>query len=137
MKANLKGLIAAPFTPMKPNGAVNLAAIDGLAESLVANGVAGAFICGTTGESMSLTVAERKAAAERWVAASAGRLAIISHIGHLCLADAKDLAAHAEAAGVFGIACTSPCYYKPAAVEDLVNLSAEVAAAAPNTAWYD
>jgi len=45
----LKGLIAAPFTPMKEDGSLNLSIIPEYYQMLVANGVAGAFICGSTG----------------------------------------------------------------------------------------
>ncbi len=64
----LQGLIAAPFTPMHPDGTVNLAAIERQAAHLVATGVRGAFVCGTTGEGLSLSGAERREVAARWVA---------------------------------------------------------------------
>lgn len=38
------------------------------AERLVREGVTGVFCCGTSGESMSLTLGERKAALEAWLA---------------------------------------------------------------------
>lgn len=72
-KQKLEGLIAAPFTPMTADGALNLAAVEPYADLLAASGVKGVFICGTTGESASLTTDERRAVAEAWVAAAAGR----------------------------------------------------------------
>jgi len=136
MSLDLKGLFAAPYTPMDPSGAVNFETVGRLAKDLKANGVNGAFINGTTGESMSLTVYERKQLAEQWIAAAGADWPVIVHIGHLCLLDAKALAAHAAETGAFGIAATSPCYYKPQSVGDLVDLCAEIAAEAPKTPFY-
>ena len=61
---HLKGLIAAPFTPMHKDGSLNTALIPRYYEMLKANGVTGAFICGSTGEGVSMTMQEKKAAAE-------------------------------------------------------------------------
>jgi hypothetical protein len=63
-----RGLVAAPFTPFQPDGSLHLEAIAPYARHLREVGVVGAFICGTTGEGASLTAAERRLVAERWVA---------------------------------------------------------------------
>lgn len=130
------GLIAAPFTPMKANGSLNLEAVKPYADLLVKQGIVGAFICGTTGEGFSMTLAERKAVAEAWVAASAGRLKIIVHVGHNCQADAAELAAHAQKCGAYAVASIAPNFYKPSCVEDLVDFFAPVAAASPELPFY-
>lgn len=132
----IKGLIAAPFTPMTDGGAVNLAAIRQYADSLARQGVVGAFICGTTGEGMSMTIAERKAVAEEWVKASEGGLKIIVHVGHNCGADAAELAAHAASIGAYAIASIAPNFYKPCCAEDLVSFFEPIAAAAPGLPFY-
>jgi len=131
-----KGLIAAPFTPMKADGSLNLPAIKPYADMLIAQGIVGAFICGTTGEGFSMTLAERKAVAEEWVKASAERLKIIIHVGHNCQADAAELAAHAQKCGVWAVASIAPNFYKPGCVEDLVDFFVPVAAAAPKLPFY-
>ena len=132
----LKGLIAAPFTPMKKDGSLNLEAVAPYADKLVAQGIEGAFICGTTGEGFSMTLAERKQVAEAWVKAAAGRLKVIVHVGHNCQADAAELAAHAQRCGAYAIASIAPNFYKPGTVEDLVAFFAPVAAAAPKLPFY-
>ena len=63
---HLKGLIAAPFTPMKPNGDLNLDLIPGYYAMLKANKVNGAFICGSTGEGVSMTAKEKLAVISAW-----------------------------------------------------------------------
>ena len=56
---HIAGLIAAPFTPLQPDGTLHLALIPSYARMLYQNGVAGAFICGSTGEGVSLTTTEK------------------------------------------------------------------------------
>ncbi|HCU45970.1 MAG TPA: dihydrodipicolinate synthetase, partial [Sphingobacterium sp.] len=51
----IEGLIAAPFTPFNENGTLNLAQIPNYYQSLKNNNVKGGFICGSTGEGVSLT----------------------------------------------------------------------------------
>ncbi len=136
MAEHLKGLIAAPFTPMHPDGSVVLDAIAGYPQLLAANGCAGGFVNGTTGESLSLTVAERQQIAERWVAAAPKSFRVIVHVGHPCLADCKTLAAHAQEIGARAIGMMAPSFFKPATTADLVASCAEVAAAAPALPFY-
>lgn len=56
----LKGMIAATFTPMHEDGSLHLEMIERYADYIAAIGISGVFVCGTTGESLSLTVNERK-----------------------------------------------------------------------------
>lgn len=130
------GLIAAPFTPMRADGALNLEAIDGYARWLHANGTVGAFICGTTGEGMSLTLEERFQLAAKWTAVAPKGLRIIVHAGSNALADSRALAAHAAKVGAGGIACMAPFFFKVAGVPALVDWCAEVASAAPQLPFY-
>src|SRR5690242_8217785 len=95
----LGGLIAAPHTPFDAQGALCLSTIEKQAELLAASGVKGAFICGTTGEGLSLTTDERMQVAQRWVEASRGALKVIVHVGHNCQRDAIALAEHADRVG--------------------------------------
>lgn len=55
-----------------------------------------AAACGTTGESYTLTVAERKAQLEAWIATAGDDITVIAHVGCESLADTKELAAHAQ-----------------------------------------
>lgn len=131
-----KGLVAAPFTPFKKTGAVDFAVIERLAASLEANRVSGAFVCGTTGEGVSMTTAERMKVAERWQASAGKKLRVIVHVGHTSLGDSRALAAHAQKIGAAAIGCMAPFCFKPTKAEDLVAFCAEVAAAAPDLPFY-
>ena len=135
-KPHVTGLVAAPHTPMHPDASVNLDIIERQAELLLANGVAGVFVCGTTGEGMSLTLQERMDIAQRWQAVAGDRLRVIVHVGHLCLPDSQALAEHAQNIGAFAIGTIAPCFFRPDTVEDLVQYCAEVASAAPELPAY-
>jgi N-acetylneuraminate lyase len=134
---HLTGLIAAPHTPMNEDFSLNLPVVPRQVEILISNGVKGAFICGSTGESHSLTVAERMQVAEAWKRAIGSKsLKLIVHAGHNCLEDARTLAAHAQSIRADAVAITSPSYFKPAAVEDLVDFCTPIAAAARELPFY-
>ena len=132
----LKGLIAAPFTAFQDNGNINLPVVDRQVESLVSNKVSGVFVCGTTGEGLSLTIGERQQLAERWRSAAGSRLRVIIHVGHTSLDECRTLAKHAQEIGADAISCQAPCFFKPGSVSDLVEFSVLVASAAPDVPFY-
>ena len=69
------------------------------ADKPIAEGAYGVFVCGSTGECTSMTVAERKSVLEAWVKAVAGRILVIAHVGGTCQADCIELARHATELG--------------------------------------
>jgi N-acetylneuraminate lyase len=130
-------LIAATHSPFDAAGALMLSAVPRQAAHLAAAGIDGVFIGGTTGESLSLTVAERMALADAWLApAREHGLQLMVHVGSSTVADAATLAAHADRLGVDAISAMAPSYFKPATVADLAASLAEIAAAAPGTPFY-
>lgn len=136
MGLNLRGLIVAALTPMRADGEVDLGRIERQAGFMAADGVVGAYVCGTTGEGVSLTVAERQAVAKRWCEVAGRDFPVIVHVGHTCLAEAKALAGHAQSVGAAGVAAVAPFYYKPKSAEDVVACCAPIAAAAPALPFY-
>lgn len=136
MPNRLNGLVAAPFTAFHPDGALHLERIDQQAEHLISNGVTGAFVCGTTGEGLSMTVPERRQVAQRWVEVVGGRLKVIVHVGHTALSAARELTAHAQQIGADAVSAMSPCFFKPASADDLTEFCRQVAGAAPRLAFY-
>ena len=136
MGEHITGLVAAPHTPMHADGSLRTERIDELAGLLARNGVAGAFVCGSTGEGLSLRLDERLAVAERWVAAGSD-LRVIIHVGATSLADAKVLADHARRIGAWAVGAAAPTYFRPCDLEALADFCAEVAdAAAPLPFYY-
>lgn len=133
---HVHGLIAAPLTGYHPDGSVNLAVVHRYAEMLHADGVTGAFVNGSTGEGLSLTIKERCALAERWVAAAPDGFKIIIHVGHTCQAESRAMAAHAMDIDAHAIAEIGPVFFRPATVEALADYCAVTAASAPGLPYY-
>lgn len=135
---HLVGLIAAPFTPMETDGSLNLSAIPAYYKFLKNNGVTGAFICGSTGEGVSLTTDEKKLVAEAWAACTNqdADFNVMTLVGGTCLADCKILAKHAQEIGLFGVSFTAPFYFKPPTVQALAEMCAEIAAEVPGMPFY-
>ena len=137
MKLQLTGLVAATHTPFKADGSLNLAVIPKQAEHLLRTGVDSVFVGGTTGESSSLTVEERRQLAQRWMEVVAGAgMKVVVHVGSNCVADSKALAAQAGELGVTAIATLAPSYFKPRTLGLLIDCCAEIAGAAPRTPFY-
>lgn len=132
----LSGLIPAVFTPFDKTGAIDFSKIRPYADKLVADGVYGVFVCGSTGECTSMTVAERKSLLEAWVAAVAGRILVIAHVGGTCQTDCIELARHAAAQGVDAVGAVAPFYLKPGSVEELVAFYKPIAAACAPLPFY-
>jgi N-acetylneuraminate lyase len=132
----LTGLIAATFTPMQSDGTLHLAQVPAIVEHLIADGVAGLYVCGSTGEGPSLTVSERKATLEAYLAAVHGRLPVVAQVGHDSLAEARELARHAALAGVSAVSAVPPHYFKPNQTRVVADCIAEIASAAPGLPFY-
>jgi N-acetylneuraminate lyase len=133
----LHGLVAATHTPFHGDGSLNLSAVEVQAAHLSKNGVTTVFIGGTTGESSSLTLDERLALAQRWLEVTRNTpVKVVVHVGSNCLADARTLAAQAQALGAVSISALAPSYFKPKSVDALIACCAEVAAGAPELPFY-
>uniref|UniRef100_A0A3Q3KT42 N-acetylneuraminate lyase n=1 Tax=Mastacembelus armatus TaxID=205130 RepID=A0A3Q3KT42_9TELE len=108
--------------------------IDYLAEK---QGISSIFVNGTTGESMSLNVAERKILAEEWCEKAKGKMdQVIVHVGCMCLKDSQELARHAAQTGADGIAVIAPSFFKPNSAEALRTFLHEVSSVAPTLPFY-
>ncbi|TWU39635.1 dihydrodipicolinate synthase family protein [Novipirellula artificiosorum] len=132
----LSGLIAATYTPLNDGGDVNLSAIPQMVDYLLSQGVSGLYVCGSTGEGMSLTSDERRAVASAYVEATAKHIPVIVQVGHNSVHEACQLAEHAQAIGADVISATCPSYFKVADVAMLVETMAEVAGGAPDLPFY-
>jgi N-acetylneuraminate lyase len=121
---------------MKADSSVNLHLIPRQASALAEDGVKGAFICGTTGEGLSLSTEERRQVAERWIAAAPKSLRVIVHVGHPSVAVSRELAAHAERRKAFAFAAIGPTFFRASNLEQLVEFCAQIAAGAPTLPFY-
>lgn len=133
----ISGLVAAPFTPMHPDGEINTDLIPEYHSLLTTSGVKGAFINGSTGEGVSTTLREKLMVAEAWAGANnAGELKVINHLGGTCYKDCIELARASEKMGLHAVALTSPSYFKPASVKMLAEYFIRVAESVPEMPVY-
>lgn len=109
----LEGMVAATFTPMDARGDINLSVIDKYADLMAESGMAGVFICGTTGESHSLTTDERKVILAQWIKSARKRFKVIAHVGSNCQLEAMELARHAQEVEADAFAAMAPCFLNP------------------------
>lgn len=135
----LKGLIAATYTPFTDSGELNLHQIPAMVEHLVRRQVDGFYVCGSTGEGVSMTSDERRATAEAYVSAAesvAKSLPVVVQVGHNSLKEATELAKHAASIGATAFSANAPSYFKVTDVETLVDCMAQVASGAPDLPFY-
>src|SRR6185503_11088253 len=136
-KYPLHGLVTAVHTPFRSDGSLNLSVVEAQAAHLIKNQIGLAFIGGTTGESHSLSLEERRALAERWGEVARGTdLRLVVHVGSNCIADARVLAAQAQKIGAVAISALAPSYFKPRSLETLIACCTEIAGAALDTPFY-
>jgi N-acetylneuraminate lyase len=135
---HLKGLIAAPFTPMHKDSTLNLSLIPAYYQLLKANDINGAFICGSTGEGVSMTAKEKMAVAEAWADCSKNDpdFKVMTLLGGTSITDCKELAKHAESIGLYGVSFTAPFYFEPVDVSMLAKVCIAVAETVPNLPFY-
>lgn len=136
MRTHIEGLIAAPFTPMHADGQLNLDAIGPMASLLGRQGVAGVFVGGSTGESLSLTLQERLDLTRTWISSAPRGQKVLIHVGAGSIEDSKAIAAHAQQHGATAIASMAPVFFKPRNHEELVAYCGAVASAAPELPFY-
>lgn len=111
MRLKIEGLVPALLTPFDKDGAVMHDRACALAERLAGQGVAGIFPCGTTGEGMLLSIAERKKLIEELVGAVGKRIKVIAHTGTLDTASTIDLTRHAMETGAAAAGVIAPGFY--------------------------
>ena len=108
-----EGLLTAMVTPFAPDGSVDEAAAVALGRHLLANGSHGLVVCGTTGESATLTDDEQIALIATMVAELGDEGAIVAGAGSNDTRHAIHLTERAVAAGAHAILSVTPYYNKP------------------------
>ena len=107
----IKGAYTALITPFK-NGKVDYEKLGELIEFQVENGIDGIVICGTTGESSTLTDKEKKKVIKYAVETVNGRVPVIAGTGSNDTRHAIELSKYAERVGADGLLVVTPYYNK-------------------------
>ena len=106
------GAGVAIVTPMKANGEVNYPKLEELLNYQIENGTDAIIICGTTGESSTLTHEEHLEVIRFTIEKVAGRIPVIAGTGSNCTETAIYLSQEAEKYGADGLLLVSPYYNK-------------------------
>ena len=106
------GAGVAIITPFHEDGSINYDQLKKLVDYHCENGTDSIVICGTTGESATMTEEEHLECIKRTIDFTAGRLPVIAGTGSNCTATAVELSREAAKAGADGLLVVTPYYNK-------------------------
>ncbi|WP_425308519.1 dihydrodipicolinate synthase family protein [Ammonicoccus fulvus] len=106
----LNGIVPPVLTPLDPSGAVDVESLDRLVDHLLAAGVDGLFVLGSSGQVAYLTDTERDLVVERVVARAAGRVPVVAGTPELTARRVVERAQAAERCGADAVVVTAPLY---------------------------
>ena len=107
-----EGVATALVTPMNEDGSVNYDRLCSLIDEQIEAGVAGIVICGTTGESATLSIEEHKKVLDVAIKHTNKRVKIIAGTGSNDTAVAAELSIEAEESGADALLMVTPYYNK-------------------------
>lgn len=110
--AIFKGAGVAIVTPFNEDGSVNYEKLAELIEEQIAGGTDSIIICGTTGESSTLSHQEHIDVIKYCVDTVAGRIPVVAGTGSNSTAEAVYLSKEAEKCGADGLLAVTPYYNK-------------------------
>ncbi|MGB3100366.1 MAG: 4-hydroxy-tetrahydrodipicolinate synthase, partial [Psychrobacillus psychrotolerans] len=106
-------IATAMVTPFQIDGSINYTVTELLIEHLLSTGTDSLVVCGTTGESPTLTMEEKLKFIKFVVEKVNKRVPVIAGTGSNSTAASIDLSIKAEALGVDGLMIVTPYYNKP------------------------
>ena len=130
--AIFKGAGVAIVTPMHENGRVNYEKLEELIEFQIANGTDAIIICGTTGESSTMTHGEHLKTIEFTINKVAKRVPVIAGTGSICTETAIMMSKEAASYGADALLVVTP-YYNKATQNGLIAHYTAIAEAVPET----
>lgn len=110
---DLKGSIAALVTPFKKDGSIDYEAYDRLLDFHIANGTAGVVVCGTSGETPTLSEEEDAQMFKHSVEYINHRMLVIGGTGSNSTESCVKYTRNAAEAGVDAVLTVGPYYNKP------------------------
>lgn len=111
-KTIFTGVATALVTPMNPDGSINFPRFRSLIDEQIEAGIPALVICGTTGESATMTLEEHSEVIREAIKHANGRVKIIAGAGSNDTKCAADLAIEAEQAGADALLIVTPYYNK-------------------------
>lgn len=113
MRTPFTGVGTALITPFTRDGSLDTAAVSRLARRQLDAGVHVLVPCGTTGETPTLSVEEKRRVIELVAAEAKGRALVLAGAGGYDTKEVIHMAAVAKAAGADGLLSVTPYYNKP------------------------
>lgn len=130
LETTLHGIIPPLVTPLRDCDALDVAGLERLVEHVLAGGVHGLFVLGTTGEGPSLSYRLRRELIERVSQQVAGRVPLVVGITDTAFVESVELARFAANHGVAAVVAAPP-YYLPPDPPELVEYFTHLAEAVP------
>lgn len=127
-----QGIIPAFYACYEDDGSVSAERTKAFATYLYKKGVKGLYVCGSSGECIYQSVAERKLILESVMEAVGDKLTVIAHVACNNTADSMELAKHAQSLGVDAIAAIPPIYFR-LPEEAIAKYWNDISSAAPDT----
>lgn len=124
------GIVPPLITPLLAADVLDIAGLERLVEHVVAGGVHGLFVLGTTGEGPSLSHAIQRDLVHRVVRLLKDRVPVLVGITDASLAESVAMARSAVESGAAAVVAAPP-YYFPAAPEQLVRWARDLADRVP------
>ncbi|MCD8261436.1 MAG: dihydrodipicolinate synthase family protein [Bacteroides sp.] len=115
--APLRGIIPPLVTPLLDNDTLDVEGLERLIERLIAGGVHGLFILGTTGEAQSISYELRRQMIRETARINRGRLPLLVCISDTSITESINLASLAAENGADAVVSAPPYYYTPSQVE--------------------
>ena len=129
MSLQFRGIIPPIVTPLHARDELDVAGLEGLIEHILAGGVHGLFVLGTTGEAPSLSYRLRREMIERTCRQVAGRVPVLVGITDTAIVEAVHLAQFAAEAGAQALVLAPPYYFpnsQPELLEYVQHLAPEL-----------
>jgi 4-hydroxy-tetrahydrodipicolinate synthase len=126
----LRGIIPPLVTPLRDRDRLDHAGLERLVEHVLAGGVHGLFLLGTTGEAPGLSYRLRCELIERACEQVAGRVPVLVGVTDPSFTESVELAEHAADAGAQAVVLAAP-YYFPAGQPELADYVERIADALP------
>lgn len=130
--AIFKGAGVAIVTPMHEDGKVNYEKLEELLEYQIANSTDAIIICGTTGESSTMTHGEHLQTIKFAIDKVAGRVPVIAGTGSNCTETAIMMSQEAASYGADALLIVTP-YYNKATQKGLIRHYTQIAESVPDT----
>lgn len=115
----LTGIVPPIVTPLKSRDVVDVEGFEKLIEHMIAGGIHGLFVLGSTGEAPSLSYKTREEVIERACRQVNGRIPVIVGITDTSFAESVKIASVSEKAGADAVVIAPP-YYFPAGQPELL-----------------